>query len=294
MTTQLTTAFATFGTTMPKTGITKFKAKVGETRIKVLSVSEQDFLFVRTHYLPNVGTFHCFNGSCCLAASNAETEGGNTSERAILPIAIYKPLLTGGVTVDYAYIALPQTKYDSLVSLHNNVGDVTKYDLLINCTDEGFQKYEFTPLANQAPLIDSIPGEAERVNTFLANYRMNIRKTTGKEFNEQTFQAALTNVATKTANGLGAKFVPNAAASQVFSQPQNVPLPTPAVQPVAQIAEQPKEEEPKTEPVIEAVATPIVEQPVETVKAEEPKAEVQSTPAETSDEGEIDWAAYIK
>ena len=186
--------------------------------------------------------------------------------------------------------------------------------MLINCTDETFQKWEITPLANQAPLINSIEGELQRAEVFLAKYRLDIRKTIGKDFTEQTFQAARMAAATNAAKGLGANtnFVPNNAASQVFAQPQVAPaLPT-MQQPVAQAT---------TQPTPVAVAQPVIPQvtveptPVVEVKVEEPKKETKkatkaepaapvadvtpvaqaasSETTEVSSAEEIDWSAYI-
>lgn len=220
--------FVPFGSAMPKTGITKFSAKLGDTRIRILS-TECCFL-ARTHYLKGVGTFHCFGGSCCQAVANAAEGEANTQERAVLPIAVAIPSIHGGMSVEYQYLALPETKYTQLVSLNNNVGDITTYDILIQCTDENYQKYTFLPLVGQPSTIFT-EAEMPNIQKFLTTYKDSIMKTLGKTLDENSFAAARAKSLQQAASGVGVNFTPNPTASQAFVQAPALPVQKPGVAP---------------------------------------------------------------
>lgn len=296
--------FVPFGSAMPKVGISKFSAKVGDTRIRVLSVAEGDFLLAKTHYLKGVGSFHCFGGSCCQAVANAPEGEANSAERAILPIAVATPSVTGGVSVEYMYLALPETKYSQLVSLNQNVGDITSYDILVQCTDENYQKYTFLPLVGQ-PSVIITEAESPKIQSFLVNYRSNIMKTLGKTLDENSFAVARAKSLQQAANSVGVSFTPNPAASQVFAQPvatPALPVATPAVVPPV-VATEPQPQ--VVEVVVPAtpsptVATPVVAAPTQEVVVEAtsveqapPQAVTTPTTEVPSGTADIDWSAFM-
>ena len=234
--------FVPFGAAMPKQGIQKFTAKKGQTQIKVLSTSEEYFVYAKVHYLEGVGYFHCFGGSCCKACADAGDKG-SSSERAILPIAVYKASLTGGATLDFAYLPLPEQKYSALLSLHTSVGDITTYDIIIDCEDEKYQKYTFTPVISVPPIYNSIPDAEMASANFLRDYQATIMKTLGKSINEVEFNNLRAKALQQAANNVGVTFQPNATASQAFmnNAPQvALPQPKPAIaQQVQAIPQQP-------------------------------------------------------
>lgn len=236
--TGLQIGMVSFGTPMPKTGIQKFKAKKGEQYIKILSIDDGCCFAFRTHYIEGIGSFHCFSpdgsGDCCKDASLSPN--GSTQERFILPIAIYTPSFTGGVSVDFAYLPLPENKYSALLSLHNSSGNITTYDIKIDCEDEAFQKYSFIPVINKPPMIDSIPNIQKDIDNFLSDYKANIEKSVApKKFTPITYMQAKTEALQKTANNVGANFTPNASAMNTFNQ-QNVALPKQVVTPQITVA----------------------------------------------------------
>ena len=306
--------FMPFGSTMPKVGISKFSAKNGDTRIRILSISEEDFLITKVHYLRGVGSFHCFGGSCCQVVANAPEGDANTTERAILPIAVATPSVAGGITVEYMYLPLNEKKYSQLVALNQNVGDITSYDILVQCSDEKYQSYTFLPLVGQESVILTA-SEMPKAQGFITNYRANIMKTLGKSLDENTFAAARAKSLQQAANSVGVTFTPNASANQAFAQPQPMPaLPTakpvnippvtvapqpqpqvvetPAVQPVPQAAPQPQVVVP-AEPaqVVETpVAQPVVEAPQPQVVETPTTPAVETPQAETT---EINWADFM-
>ena len=304
--------FVPFGSAMPKVGISKFSAKVGDTRIRILSVAEGDFLLAKTHYLKGVGSFHCFGGSCCQVVANAPEGESNSAERAILPIAVATPSVTGGVSVEYMYLALPETKYSQLVSLNQNVGDITSYDILVQCTDENYQKYTFLPLVGQ-PSIVLTESETPKAQTFLVNYRNNIMKALGKTMDENSFAAARAKSLQQAANSVGVSFTPNPSASQAFAQPtpvQALPVAKP-VQPavVPPVVTTTPVEQPQPQVVevvvpatpVQPVATPVVATPtqevvIEATPVEQPQPQVVETVATTevpSGTTDIDWSAFM-
>lgn len=306
--------FMPFGSTMPKVGISKFSAKNGDTRIRILSISEEDFLITKVHYLKGVGSFHCFGGSCCQVVANAPEGEANTTERAILPIAVATPSVAGGITVEYMYLPLNEKKYSQLVALNQNVGDITSYDILVQCSDEKYQSFTFLPLVGQESVILTA-SEMPKAQGFITNYRANIMKTLGKSLDENTFAVARAKSLQQAANSVGVTFTPNASANQAFAQPQPMPaLPTakpvnippvtvapqpqpqvvetPVVQPVPQVAPQPQVVVP-AEPVqvVETpVAQPVVEAPQPQVVETPTTSAVETPQAETT---EINWADFM-
>lgn len=294
--------FVPFGSAMPKVGISKFSAKVGDTRIRVLSVAEGDFLLAKTHYLKGVGSFHCFGGSCCQAVANAPEGEANSAERAILPIAVATPSVTGGVSVEYMYLALPETKYSQLVSLNQNVGDITSYDILVQCTDENYQKYTFLPLVGQ-PSVIITEAESPKIQSFLANYRNNIMKTLGKTLDENSFAVARAKSLQQAANSVGVSFTPNPAASQVFAQPVATPAlpvakpvvpPVVSTEPLPQVVEVVVPATPSPTVATPVVATPTQEVVVEATPVEQPQVvETVATTEVPSGTTDIDWSAFM-
>lgn len=309
-------SFVPFGTTMPKSGISKFSAKVGTTKIRVLSVAEGDFFLARTHYLKGVGSLHCFGGSCCQACADAPEGESNTQERAIFPIAVLSQSAMGGVGIDFMYLALPATKYEQLVAMNNNCGDITQYDIVITCDDEKYQKYTFMPVVGQPSFIT--PDKQGEVTAFLNRYRAEIRKTLGKDMNETTFNQARAKALAGAAQAVGVNFTPNPNANQVFANPTPQPaLPTSvAPQPqlvttpevvVAPVVETPQPTPVVTPqvvpPVVEVQATPIVEPtPVVTPTVEptvtptpvtEPTVQAVPTTEPTQSSESVDWASFM-
>lgn len=304
-----------FGTPMPKTGIQKFKAKKGAQIIKILSV-EANRIF-KTHYLPGVGTFHCMGTEedpireCCID-TKAAGEAGSTSHKSYLPIAIYQPSLRGGVSVDFAYLPLGSKKYDALVNMHTNVGDVTKYDIQINCEEETYQNFTFSPILNQPSMIDSIPDIQSKIDLFLNDFKMNIEETIApRKFTPETYAQAKMNALQKSVNGVGAQFTPNTNTSAMFSQSQQVALPTQQVATPQLITSQPVAPQPVAQPVIPQVnvqqtpqinpvpAVPVsqpetvVEQPVIEATVVQPATPVETTSITDGADG-IDWDSMLK
>lgn len=313
MTTPFRTGAVSFGTPMPKTGISKFKAKKGSQTIKILSVKDGDTFAFRVHYLPGIGSFHCFDATghhdcdCCRDAS--ASPDGNTTERFILPIAIYTPTFTSGISVDFAYLPLPETKYTQLVNMHSNVGDITSYDIQIDCEDEGYQKYTFSPLVNKQAMITSIPNIEEKIQSFLAEFRTNIESTVAsKKFNQATYMQAKAAALQKSANGIGAQFNPANNTSGMFNNQQvalptqqvatpqlitTQPTPQPVVQPV--IPQVNVEQIPQINPVPAVPVTPPeqdVEQPVIEATVVQPATPVETTTITDGADG-IDWSAML-
>lgn len=311
--------FMPFGSTMPKVGISKFSAKNGDTRIRILSISDEDFLITKVHYLKGVGSFHCFGGSCCQVVANAPEGEANTTERAILPIAVATPSVAGGITVEYMYLPLSEKKYSQLVALNQNVGDITSYDILIQCSDEKYQSYTFLPLVGQESVILTA-SEMPKAQGFITNYRANIMKTLGKSLDENTFAAARAKSLQQAANSVGVTFTPNASANQAFAQPQPMPalptakpvnIPPVTVAPQPQVVETPVVQStvvqstvaPQPQVVapaepVQVVETPVAPQPqvqvVETPVA--PQPQVVATPAVETPQAEtteINWADFM-
>lgn len=299
--------FVPFGTAMPKSGISKFSAKVGTTKIRVLSTGEGDFFLARTHYLKGVGSFHCFGGSCCQVCADAPEGESNTQERAILPIAVLSPSAMGGVGIDFMYLALPATKYEQLVSMNNNCGDVTQYDIVITCDDEKFQKYTFMPVVGQPSFIT--PDKQNEVSAFLNRYRAEIRKTLGKDLDEVSFNQARAKALAGAAQSVGVNFTPNPTANQAFANP--TPQPIPALPTSVASTPQPQIVTPATTtvttpvvetPQVQATVVPpvgVVETPiptplgVKTVNVATQPTVVETTPIESNATESIDWSDFM-
>ena len=225
-------------------------------------------------------------------------------------------------------LPLNEKKYSQLVALNQNVGDITSYDILVQCSDEKYQSYTFLPLVGQESVILTA-SEMPKAQGFITNYRANIMKTLGKSLDENTFAAARAKSLQQAANSVGVTFTPNASANQAFAQPQpmpalptakpvNIPPVTVAPQPQPQLVETPVAPQPQVvetpvapqpqvvvpaEPVqvVETpVAQPVVEAPqpqvVETPVAPQPQVVETPTPAVETPQAEtteINWADFM-
>ena len=141
---------------------------------------------------------------------------------------------------------------------------------------------------------------------------MNIEETIApRKFTPETYAQAKMNALQKSVNGVGAQFTPNTNTSAMFSQSQQVALPTQQVATPQLITSQPVTPQPVAQPVIPQVnvqqvpqinpvpAVPVsqpetvVEQPVIEATVVQPATPVETTSITDGADG-IDWDSMLK
>lgn len=120
--------------------IPKFYAT--ESAPSILSVITLDGIFaVNTHFCPEIGQFHCFNGICCLKERPAKT-------KYLFPVVVYrvKDVLHGKVDlnsdVEIQYLLLSEKDYDKMIKMNDSLetGTIEDYNLEISTKNETFQQ----------------------------------------------------------------------------------------------------------------------------------------------------------
>jgi len=130
---------ATLGDTVSYAAVDRLQMRDGErTAICVLS---KDILTARTHYVDEKKTkIYCNGGECCELF-------GRPSIHYILMILHYKTDSQGKIDLNGGYkvksLPLGFTQYNALIAIDNICGDITKIDLMVQCDDQKYKKYQF-------------------------------------------------------------------------------------------------------------------------------------------------------
>lgn len=124
--------------------VEKFRGSEG-TR-EVVAVMSTKVNAAGIHFSPGMGYFYCFKGRCC-------QELGLAQLRYVIPLICYTVQETHpktqvptkwGSPMVAKYLALGKDAYESdLLVKHQLQGDITKFDLLVSCVDDQYQKLKF-------------------------------------------------------------------------------------------------------------------------------------------------------
>lgn len=153
-----------FGTKISTVPIPRFKAtKAVKARIAFVS---KGVLPIKTHYVDGIGSFVCFEGKCC------ELEG-LPKVRYLLPIIVYETDKTGRVisqNISLQALCLGEDAYSALGDAVAFSGKgIQELDVIVSCTDEGYQKLSFTVDNSQAPSWKTFPQAKDLVEYYKAN-----------------------------------------------------------------------------------------------------------------------------
>lgn len=94
---------------------------------------------LKTHYNDECGAFLCFGGECCNDALPAV--------RYVFPVIQYTADARTGKIIAremmLKLLAVGGERFEDLKTIQGIVGDITKIDLLVTCTDDKYQKVTF-------------------------------------------------------------------------------------------------------------------------------------------------------
>lgn len=124
------------GDKLKSIAVERYKASEGHK--DVIAVVSKKIAAVHMHYQEGVGFFYCFQGKCC-------EDLGLPSVRYILPVLVYtlRDIRTRdyGMPLSLKYMALGKDVYESQILSKLEISqDLNMKDLLVTCTDEGWQK----------------------------------------------------------------------------------------------------------------------------------------------------------
>lgn len=106
-----------------------------------ISIITDKVVIVKTHYVEDVGSIICNGSLCC-------EECGLPSVRYVFPIVHYEgtdkkgSLVTSDISVKC--LAVGKDNYEELLTIMENKGSLTQFDLVVTCSDETYQKCSFT------------------------------------------------------------------------------------------------------------------------------------------------------
>lgn len=96
---------------------------------------------IKTHYFPAIGNILCFGGACC-------NVGDTPRVRYVFPVVVYETDKKGKIlttNTNLAVLSVGQDQYEALMAIQDEMGEISNFDLLVNCTDAEYQKLTFTP-----------------------------------------------------------------------------------------------------------------------------------------------------
>lgn len=119
------------------------KLSLAKNQKMICSIISTTIIIAKTHYIEDVGAIHCFAGKCC------EVEG---IPRVYYGLPVYKYQSDGhmkkiGPELEFLMLVRGNTDYANLRTkndiLEANGSNITQADLLITCTEEKYQDYDF-------------------------------------------------------------------------------------------------------------------------------------------------------
>lgn len=111
----------------------------------LLSIVSGKVVAIKTHYREGLGSYLCWGGKCC-------EMDGLSRVKYLFPVVVYDTDKRGApVSTDLTFkvLAIGKDQYDDIKTMIELNGDITKFDLLVTCKDEQYQKISFT-LAGEA------------------------------------------------------------------------------------------------------------------------------------------------
>ena len=125
-----------FGERLSRYPISRFKGVQGQAnRVAILTTDR--WYSVKTHYLKGLGSFYCFDTTCC--------ESGDAAVRYLAPIVEYATDREGSLIqapFTIKYLSLADDAYNNLVMMSKSF-PLNQVDLMITCQDSKFQKLTY-------------------------------------------------------------------------------------------------------------------------------------------------------
>lgn len=106
-----------------------------------ISIIQDKVVIVKSHYSDDIGSVLC-NGSYCCEVF------GLPSIRYCFPVVHYEVTDKKGnplsAEIDVKVLAVGKNNYEELLTIMDNKGPLSQFDLVVTCNDEGYQKCSFT------------------------------------------------------------------------------------------------------------------------------------------------------
>lgn len=125
--------------------VEKFKGV--EDAPSILSLVDKEGIMVAAlHFANGIGSFHCFDGVCCLKEGAPRT-------RYVIPVVNYrvKNINTCEINTDSCeiqYLLASTAIYEKLIKL-DEISDISNMDILVTTESEDFQKYTMKPILDE-------------------------------------------------------------------------------------------------------------------------------------------------
>jgi len=124
------------------------KLTMAKNQKVIVSLLSENIVITKTHFIPDVGFIHCFEGKCC-------EDHGLPSVRYGLHVVKYQS--DGGINIvgdqlEFMLLAIGQKDYKNLLTkdqiLKQQGSSLVKKDLLVTCVDEQYQNKTFDILGD--------------------------------------------------------------------------------------------------------------------------------------------------
>jgi hypothetical protein len=176
-----------FGDKAKPVAIEKFQGVPGINDV-IAVISESQGIFAPiTHYMPGIGSFHCFEGKCCEMDTRP-------SLRYVLPVVHYKitdySKLERGLPVELKYLSLGKKAYEHLITIAAINGGIDKVDLVVSTDTDRYKTMSFTPCQGK-PVWRTTPQIVEVVRKEFGRYMALIEQSIGRTFTKETFEVTL-------------------------------------------------------------------------------------------------------
>lgn len=106
-----------------------------------ISIITDQVVIVKTHYAEDVGSIICNGSLCC-------EEFGLPSVRYVFPVVHYENTDKKGspltADIEVKALAIGKDNYEELLTILENKGALSQFDIVVTCNDEGYQKCSFT------------------------------------------------------------------------------------------------------------------------------------------------------
>lgn len=167
------------------TTITRFpveRAKFTKGNRALISILSDQVVIAKTHYKEGLGNFFCFGGKCC--------DRDLARVRYCYPVAVYETNAKGkpiSTDMKNEVLVLGQDTYQSILDIVELKGPISQFDLLVNCTDEQYQKISIQEagLARYKKSANCV----REINEFWSVNAKNMLKSVARTITPQEFEA---------------------------------------------------------------------------------------------------------
>lgn len=170
------------GSALKPIAIERYKAS--EHHEDVIAVVSRKIAGVHMHYREGIGFFYCFGGKCCEDLSLPQV-------RYVLPVLVYSTqdvtTRSYGLPITMKYLILGRDAYESQILTKERINsNLHVQDLLVTCTDEGYQKLSFD-IVGPAKWRDPKNGMTDLVKSLWAEYQRLIAMSVARKLTPEKY-----------------------------------------------------------------------------------------------------------